>query len=99
MVRRPFAGQNKASLAQGDRFKDMSPQLDSLFTPVWWSADRPKDGRCGKYGTFGVDTGLVECRGEDATRTGHGEWRKTPLFDRFVQFIPSLFGIGKVTRH
>ncbi len=43
--------------------------------------------------------GLVECRGEDATRTGHGEWRKTPLFDRFVQFDPKLFGIGKETAH
>lgn len=43
--------------------------------------------------------GLVECRGEDATRTGYGEWRRTPLFDRFVQFDPNLFGIGKVTPH
>ena len=43
--------------------------------------------------------GLLECRGEDATRTGHGEWRKTPLFDRFVQFDPNLFGIGKETIH
>ena len=43
--------------------------------------------------------GLVECRGEDATRTGHGEWRKTALFDRFVQFDPKLFGVGKITVH
>ena len=43
--------------------------------------------------------GLVECRGEDATRTGHGEWRKTPLFDRFLQFDPGLVGIGKDTVH
>ena len=43
--------------------------------------------------------GLVECRGEDATRTGHGERRKTPLFDRFVQFDPELAGIGTATLH
>ena len=43
--------------------------------------------------------GLVECRGEDATRTGHGEWRKTALFDRFVQFDPEVVGIGKATLH
>ena len=43
--------------------------------------------------------GLVKCLGEDATRTGHGEWRKTPLFDRFVQFDPELVGIGKATLH
>ena len=43
--------------------------------------------------------GLVECRGEDATRTGHGEWRKTPLFDRFVQFDPNLVGTGQATVH
>ncbi len=43
--------------------------------------------------------GLVECRGEDATLTDHGEWRKTPMFDRFVQFDPDPFGIGKVTVH
>ena len=43
--------------------------------------------------------GLVECRGEDATRTGHGEWRKTPLFDRFVQFDPELAGTGTATVH
>ena len=43
--------------------------------------------------------GLVECRGEDATRRGHGMWRKTPLFDRFVQFDPELAGIGKATLH
>ena len=43
--------------------------------------------------------GLVECRGEDATRTGHGEWRKTPLFDRFVQFDPALVGTGNATMH
>ena len=43
--------------------------------------------------------GLVECRGEDATRRGHGEWRKTPLFDRFMQFDPELAGIGKATLH
>ena len=39
--------------------------------------------------------GLVECRGEDATRRGHGVWRKTPLFDRFVRFDPNLVGIGQ----
>lgn len=43
--------------------------------------------------------GLVERRGEDATRTVHGEWRKTPLFDRFVQCDPNRFGIGKVIVH
>ena len=43
--------------------------------------------------------GLVERRGEDATRTGHGEWRKTPLFDRFVQFDPNLVGTGQATVH
>ena len=43
--------------------------------------------------------GLVKCRGEDANRAGHGEWRKTALFDRFVQFDPKLFGIGQVTAH
>ena len=43
--------------------------------------------------------GLVECRGEDATRTGHGEWRKAPLFDRFVQFDPALAGTGTATLH
>ncbi len=43
--------------------------------------------------------GLVECRGEDATRTGHCEWRKMPLFDQFVQFGPDLFRIGKVAMH
>ena len=43
--------------------------------------------------------GLVECRGEDATRTGHGEWRRSPLFDRFVQFDPDLAGTGKATLH
>ena len=43
--------------------------------------------------------GLVECRGEDATRRGHGEWRKTPLFDRFVQFDPELVGTGQATVH
>ena len=43
--------------------------------------------------------GLVECRGEDATRRGHGMWRKTPLFDRFVEFDPELVGIGQATVH
>ena len=43
--------------------------------------------------------GLVDCRGEDATRRGHGEWRKTPLFDRFVQFDPALVGVGTATVH
>ena len=43
--------------------------------------------------------GLVECRGEDATRRGHGMWRKTPLFDRFVQLDPGLVGIGQATVH
>ncbi len=33
------------------------------------------------------------------SKTGHGEWRKTPLFDRFVQFDPDLFGTGKATLH
>lgn len=40
--------------------------------------------------------GLVECRGEDATRKGHGEWRKRPFFDRFVQFDPNQFRIRNV---
>ena len=44
-------------------------------------------------------SGLVECRGEDATRRGHGMWRKTPLFDRFVQFDPELVGTGQATVH
>ena len=39
--------------------------------------------------------GLVECRSEDAARRGHGVWRKTPLFDRFVRFDPNLVGIGQ----
>ena len=43
--------------------------------------------------------GLVEWRGENTTRTGHGEWRKTPLFDRFVQFDPKLVGIWTATVH
>ena len=43
--------------------------------------------------------GLVECRGEDATRRGHGEWRKTPLFDRFLEFDPALAGIRRATLH
>ena len=43
--------------------------------------------------------GLVECRGEDATRRGHGEWRKTALFDRFLRFDPALAGIGQETLH
>ena len=43
--------------------------------------------------------GLIECRGEDATRRGHGMWRKIPLFDRFVQFDPNLVGIGQATVH
>ena len=43
--------------------------------------------------------GLTECRSEDATRRGHGLWRKTPLFDRFVQLDPELVGIGKATLH
>ena len=40
--------------------------------------------------------GLVECRGEDVTRTGHGEWRKTPPFEQFVQF-DELIGTGQAT--
>ena len=43
--------------------------------------------------------GLVECRGENATRRGHGEWRKTTLFDRFLEFDPALAGTGKATLH
>ena len=43
--------------------------------------------------------GLVECRGEDAMRRGHGMWRKTPLFDRLVQFDPDLVGTGQATVH
>ena len=39
--------------------------------------------------------GLLECRGEDATRTGHGEWRTTPPFDRFVQFRPICSGSSR----
>ena len=34
--------------------------------------------------------GLVESRDEDATRRGRGEWRKTPLFDRFLAFDPTI---------
>ena len=34
--------------------------------------------------------GLVESRDEDATRQGQGEWRKTPLFDRFLAFDPRI---------
>lgn len=34
--------------------------------------------------------GLVESRDEDATRQGRGEWRKTPLFDRFLAFDPTI---------
>ncbi len=34
--------------------------------------------------------GLVESRDEDATRRGRGEWRKTPLFDRFLAFDPKI---------
>ena len=34
--------------------------------------------------------GLVESRDEDATRQGRGEWRKTPLFDRFLAFDPNI---------
>ena len=34
--------------------------------------------------------GLVESRDEDATRRGRGEWRKTPLFDRFLAFDPNI---------
>ena len=36
--------------------------------------------------------GLVESRDEDATRRGRGEWRKTPLFDRFLTFDPRIVG-------
>ena len=34
--------------------------------------------------------GLVECRDEDAMRRSSGIWRKTPLFDRFLQFDPNV---------
>ena len=34
--------------------------------------------------------GLVESRDEDASRRGRGEWRKTPLFDRFLAFDPTI---------
>ena len=43
--------------------------------------------------------GLLECRGEDTTRRGHGEWRRTPLFDRFVRFDPELVEAGGATLH
>lgn len=34
--------------------------------------------------------GLVENRGEDATRRSRGKWRKTRLFDRFLAFDPNV---------
>ena len=52
---------------------------DCLFEEKWRTGKRLRPLRW---------FGLVECRGEVATRRGHGMWRKTPLFDRFVQFDP-----------
>ena len=43
--------------------------------------------------------GLVESRDEDASRRGRGEWRKTPLFDRFLTFDPKIVRAVEGTVH
>ena len=43
--------------------------------------------------------GLVECRGDHAGDRGSGMWRKTQLFDRFLQFDPDVVTKAAATMH
>ena len=50
---------------------------------------------CGRCAGSGWSSAAVRMR----RGGGHGEWRKTALFDRFVQFDPAVVGVGTVAVH